>query len=795
MSTKNNPHLKPNTSQSLQQDEHCDEPAEELGVHNPHALNVQVNPTENSITFEHVPGTSIPQQDHTLETCTMRLQRRGGRACETCALALENRVQELKGVELATASYMGGVLKIKYDSNLTSSEAIVHYVRSLNVPLKISPSNIASTNAAIAETKPRRPLDRLNKWFDNEKVELYFMVITFFAMISGLISTQLDSPVYLSGIFYTLAYVTGGAYGLRAGLESLRDRTIDVDLLMIIAAVGAALVRAPFEGAMLLFLFSLSNVLQTYALDRTRNAIRALMKLRPSEALTRRGNETVVLPIEEISVGDHIIVRPGERIPLDGMILEGTSSVDQAPITGESIPVSKGVGDTVLAGTINQKGALEVSVTRLAEDSTIAKLIQLVEEAQSEKAKTQRFIDKAEQYYAMGVIVLTSLAILIPMLFLQEGFDSAFYRAMTLMVAASPCALVISTPATVLSAIGNGARRGVLFKGGAHVERAASIRVIAFDKTGTLTVGNPTVTDMIAFPQHGDETQLLTLAAAVEAKSEHPLAQAIVQAAKAQKLALPQANDFQSETGKGVWARVNGTQIHIGNARYFAGLRLDVQAANESVARLENEGKTSVLVAEIPPTGAPGRVLGVIAIADTLRENVPQVIQKLKSLGVERVVMLTGDNQRVAQAIAAQAGLDEHFAELLPEDKLRIIKNIEQTHGPVAMVGDGVNDAPALAAASIGIAMGAAGTDVALETADIVLMADDLANIPYVIGLSHQTRKTLVQNLAFALGIIIVLIGAVLGFQLALPLSVIGHEGSTVLVSLNGMRLLGYRGK
>jgi Cd2+/Zn2+-exporting ATPase len=415
-----------------------------------------------------------------------------------------------------------------------------------------------------------------------------------------------------------------------------------------------------------------------------------------------------------------------------------------------------------------------------------------VEEAQSAKAETQRFIDRAEQLYALGVIVMTAGAILVPLLFLGQAFGPTFYRAMTLMVAASPCALVISTPATVLSAIGNGARRGVLFKGGAYVEQAAAIRVVAFDKTGTLTAGEPKVTDLI--PLGVSEEELLAHAAAAESRSEHPLAQAIVHSAQRRGIELPESGDFRSQTGNGVRACIGDRTVAVGNLRYFgpyaaAGL----ESAAAVVARLQDEGKTAVVAAWVDDESGTAEPFGVIGIADVLRPDSASVVRRLKQLGVARVIMLTGDNQRVAEAIAAQTGVDDFYAGLLPEDKMGILRDEEARYGPVAMVGDGVNDAPALAAASIGIAMGAAGTDVALETADIVLMADDLTRIPYVIGLSRQTRRTLVQNLVFATGVILVLIGAVLGVGLALPLSVIGHEGSTVLVSLNGLRLLAYK--
>ena len=652
---------------------------------------------------------------------------------------------------------------------------------------------------------------RLREQVPAERLELIAAIITFIAMMGGLASELLGGPEWLTMTAYIIAYIAGGVFGLKAGMESLRKFSIDVDLLMVLAAIGAALVGAYFEGAMLLFLFSLSNVLQTYAMDRTRNAIRALMALRPAEATVRRNGKLVTLPIENVRVGEHMLVKPGERLALDGVVVEGRSSLDQAAITGESIPAAKGPGDNVLAGSINQNGSLDVEVTRLAEDTTLAKLIKLVEEAQSEKAPTQRFIEKGELYYALGVIIMTALAIIIPVVFFNEPFEETFYRAMTLMVAASPCALVISTPATVLSAIGNGAKRGVLFKGGAYMEKAAEIKVIAFDKTGTLTVGKPKVTDVVVCAKNwtGDETELLQLAAAVEAKSEHPLATAIMTAAQERELTLADATDFHSETGLGVYASVGERQIAVGNRRFFDNWVMDgLETATSallstSVSKLEafqDAGKTAVLVADIGEyslkstrANAPtAHILGILAIADVLRPDVAHVIQRLKSQGIAHVAMLTGDNQRVAQAIAKQAGVDAVYAELMPKDKMTLLQRLSDQYGPVAMIGDGVNDAPALATADIGIAMGAAGTDVALETADIVLMSDDLSKIPYLIGLSHKTRKTLVQNLVFATGVIIVLVAAVLGVGIALPLSVIGHEGSTVLVSLNGLRLLRY---
>ncbi|MFC1974891.1 heavy metal translocating P-type ATPase [Chloroflexota bacterium] len=741
-----------------------------------------------------------PILQNRFETCTMRLGARGGRSCESCALILEGKVGQITGVHQAAASYMGGVLSITYDNGLLSPDQLVRKVKQFGVQVAPSGAELPSTSESI-DISPI-PFQPVWRWLKIQNLEIIFTGITFIAMMAAWLAEILGAAPIVSMVLYTIAYATGGTFGLKASLESLQERTIDIDLLMILAALGAAIVGAPFEGAMLLFLFSLSNVLQDYALDRTRNAIRALMKLRPEQALVRRGSRLVTLPIEKTVIGDLFVVRPGDRIPLDGVVIDGESAVDQASITGESMPVVKGIGDTVLAGTINKNGSLEARVTKLAKDSTIAKLIKMVEEAQSEKARTQRFLDMAEQYYAVGVILFTVLVAAVPILVYGETYQTAFYRAIIVMVAASPCALIISTPASVLSAIGNGARRGVLFKGGVYVEQAANIKVIAFDKTGTLTQGEPQVTDVELMPWpdpdrnlwRGDEDDLLALAAAVEFKSEHALAKATVEAAQQRDLALSEALAFQAATGKGVRGTVDGLDIRVGNLKYFSEFQiLNLEEATQVVERLQAEGKTSVVVAQMIDNGQTVYIMGVVAFADQLRPDAADVVRELKSLGMEQVVMLTGDNERTAQAIASQVEVDAYYADLLPEDKVRIVKELRETYGTVAMVGDGVNDAPALASASIGMAMGAAGTDVALETADVVLMADDLRNIPYVIGLSRQTRRTLVTNLSFALAMIVIMIVAIFTANLSLPLAVIGHEGGTVLVSLNGLRLLLYK--
>ncbi len=825
--SQNQPAVEPASTAAVRE-KPCLDVINEVVSAEPGIVGVKLDPQQQALAFEYDPRLIAepaleqliqrlsPYLQHNMETCVMRLTQRGGRSCESCALMLENHLGRVHGVRRASASYMGGALSITYDHTLISPDQLVRRVTQLGAAT--APSSADLPLPAVVE--PAEPPAR--RWFSGLNLEAIFTAITLVAMLLAWLISYLGGPPVVVTILYVVAYATGGYYGLKGSIESLRQKTIDIDLLMILAALGAALVGAPFEGALLLFLFSFSNVLQDYAMERTRNAIHALMKLRPNQAEVRRGSRLVTLPVEQVIIGDRFLVRPGDRIPLDGVVVEGESMVDQAPITGESVPVAKQVGATVLAGTINKNGSLDVRVTKLAKDSTIAKLIKLVEEAQSEKAPTQRFLDKFEQYYAMGVIVATLLLIIVPVWLLGQPFEPTFYQAISVMVAASPCALIISTPASILSAIGNGARRGVLFKGGAYVEQAAKIKVMAFDKTGTLTEGKPQVTDVKVLKVEGSkvegskvegskvqpanvqtfnlwqgsEDELLALTAAVEAKSEHALAKAAVAAAQERDLELSEALAFEAATGKGARGQVNGFDIRVGNLRYFEEFACTShdEAAVE-IERLQGEGKTAVVVGQVMADGQTAHLLGVVAFADRVRPDSAAVVRQLKSLGVERVVMLTGDNERVARAIAAQVGVDEFYADLLPEDKVRIVKELQAKYGDVAMVGDGVNDAPALASAAIGMAMGAAGTDVALETADVVLMADDLKNIPYVMALSRQTRKTLLVNLGFAMTAIVIMITAIFIVSMPLTVAVIGHEGGTVLVSLNGLRLLVYKPK
>ena len=635
------------------------------------------------------------------------------------------------------------------------------------------------------------------------RIQAVSVVITFFGMIGGLLGGWVGASSSVVWASYGAAYVFGSWYGIKESIDAIQEPAVEIDLLMVFAALGALAIGAPFEGAMLLFLFSLATVLEEYAIGRSRTAIKSLVELRPESAQLLREGDEVTVPIDDVEVDDVYVVRPGDRLPLDGVVESGESEIDQSSLTGESVPVAKEPGDEVFGGTINETGSLEVRVTRKAHESAISRLIHMVEEAQSKQAPTQQLIDRFEQPYVLAVFAMTVLAIVLPLFLLDSPFDSTVYRAMTLMVAASPCAVIISTPAAVLSAITAGARQGVLFKGGEHIETAGDVDAIAFDKTGTLTEGNTRLTEVTAredaLSDRGklSDDELLSLAAAVQSRSEHHLAAATVEAARDRSLDIPAVSEFSAVVGKGVHATVDGATVHIGNPRYFETELADrpvdgLDRGLDAVRQLEAAGKTSVLVAR--ESADKTVVLGWLAYTDAVRPGVAEMIERLRESGVDQVVMLTGDNQRVAEHIAEQVGIDEVYAGLLPEEKVEHIEALTDRHEAVAMVGDGVNDAPALATADISIGMGGAGTDVALETADIVLMSDDLDKLPYAFSLSRETRKTLYINFSIAFGAIAIMVAAILTAGIPLPLAVIGHEGSTVLVSLIGLRLLGFDG-
>ncbi len=717
-----------------------------------------------------------------LRKLSFRLENQG---CEAGALRLEKKVEKIHGVRRATATYLGKVLCLTFDSSVTPEHEVVAGLQGAGAD--VSPLE-------IGKAAKREPFGtRLRSGELNEEIScglgLLFLIAAF------VVGKNSGVGWWTHGL-YAGAYFFAGQEGVKSAIASLRERVLDVDVLMVLAAIGAAIVGAPFEGALLLFLFSFSNVLQRYAMERTHRAIESLLTLRPDEALVKRDGRTVKVAVEDLEIGELVVVKPGEQIPVDGELSEGETQVDESSLTGESMPVSKHAGSALFAGTINRSGGIELKVTKRAEDSALARMVKLVAEAQAEKSKTQRFLETAEQYYAMGVILFTLAVFLVPWLLWGETFSQAFYRAMTVMVVASPCALIISTPATVLSAIGGAARRGVLIKGGSHLERSSTIDIVAVDKTGTLTVGKPSLTEIvcpsgvfkITGESSGEAIDWLRIAAALEAKSEHPLAHAIVQAAMDLGIKVAEAGSFQSTAGKGAEAGIASVRYMIGSERWFREMAADgFDELSRLAEEFQKQGKSCVWLGAREGDGVAAKA--VFVMADTIRPEAKALTKDLHDAGVKKVVMLTGDHRSVASTIAGEAGIDEFHAELLPEDKLRIIRQLKE-EGSVMMIGDGVNDAPALAASDLGVAMGAAGTDVAMETADVVLMGDRLENIALLLRHSRRAKRVLLQNLVLASLVIVFLVIAALGFSLPLPVGVVGHEGSTVIVCLNGLRLL-----
>ncbi|WP_193196634.1 heavy metal translocating P-type ATPase [Nostoc sp. MG11] len=590
------------------------------------------------------------------------------------------------------------------------------------------------------------------------------------------------------------AYVIGGYESAREGLTTLfKEKELDVDLLMIVAAVGAAslgLWRREYyliiDGAILILIFAISGALEGYAMRRTERSIRSLMSLTPDTARVLRQEREEEVSINQLKVGDEIVVKPGELIPTDGIIVSGYSTINQAAITGESLPVEKTVGEEVFAGTLNGYGALQIKVHKPAESSLIQRVIRLVEQAQTEEPPSQQFIDRFERGYAKVIVVAGVLLAILPPFLWGWSWETTIYRALTFLVVASPCALMAAIMPTLLSGIANGARQGILFKNGAQLEKIGKVRAIAFDKTGTLTTGQVQVFQVITASKY-TQTDVLQAAAAVESGSEHPIGKAIVQAAS--DLDWVSAVKVQAVPGQGIVGIVKEQKMIVGNAAFVQQYVIDLpEELREMAQSLEQEGKTVVWVAQ----GQEDRyqVMGAIAIADEVRKQAAATITRLKKLGVEQIVMLTGDNEETAHSVAQAVGIDRVYAQLLPEDKLDIIRRLQQQYQTVAMVGDGINDAPALAQASVGIAMGKAGSDVALETADIVLMADRLEKIAVAIHLGRRSQAIVKQNIVVALGfIMLLLVGNFLG-NINLPIGVIGHEGSTVLVTLSGLRLL-----
>jgi len=610
-----------------------------------------------------------------------------------------------------------------------------------------------------------------------------------FTLVGWMLSLAQDVETVSAG-FYIAAALTGGYYFGREAVEKLIfKRKVTIMLLMAVAAIVAAVMGELLEAAILVFLYSISEAAEGYTEEKTRSAVRALMDLTPKTATIRRDGRDVQVPVEDLLPGDIFLVRPGQSVPTDGEVIGGASSVNQAPVTGESVLVEKLPGETVFAGSINGEGALEVRATRAFADNTVSRIIQMVEEAHERKGRSDRWIERFGARYSPAVLGLGILIAILPPLLFGGDWTDWITRATVFIVAAAPCALVISVPITLVSALGTGARRGVLIKGGVYIEELAKIRVVALDKTGTVTRGEPEVTDVIPLSDAGGDQpplpEILSIAAGLERQSQHPLATAIVRHVEAQGIEPASVEDFLSRTGMGVSARVNGQSVDIGSPDSFARrLGSSLDGVRGRIERLQAEGKTVVLI------GDEAAVWAIIAIRDNVRPNASKAITELRRAGVEKVVMLTGDNERTARAIAGEARVDEVYADLKPEDKVTKVRELTERIGHVAMVGDGVNDAPALAEATVGVAMGAAGTDVALETADVALMADDLEKLVYALRLSQRTQRIVRQNIALSAVVISVLVfGAVAGV-LTLPLAVLGHEISEFVVIGNGLRML-----
>ena len=686
--------------------------------------------------------------------------------CEHDAAQLRRRLEETEGLAGLHILPKSARITIDYDPDALSPQELEELLNEAGFPVQ-------------EDGMPEQP-----KPWKNPKVVT--SVLSGLLLLAGWLLGFAGIPEAVSTGIYWVAILTGGYYFGREALEDLWfEKSIGIELLMSIAAVVAAVMGQPAEGAMLVFLYSISEAAEGYTEEKTRSAVKALMDLAPKTAIILRDGHEEEIPVEEVRVGDLFLVKPGQSIPTDGVIVEGASSLNEAPVTGESTPVDKSKGSQVFAGTINGEGLLKVEATKTTADNTLARIIQMVEEAQERKGKSQRFIERFGSRYSPAVLAAGVLIAAIPPLLFNAGWETWITRATVFIVAAAPCALVISIPITLVATLGTAARNGVLIKGGMYAEELSKVKVVALDKTGTLTSGRPKVTDIVAFNETGDENRILKLAAGIESGSEHPLAQAIVAYGKENEITPAPITGFQSLTGAGAKATIDGQTWYIGSPGLFEyQLRVSLDEYKATISRLQEEGKTVVLV------GHEQSVLGLIAIRDTIRPMAKTVIEELHEAGIEKVAMLTGDNERTARAIAGELGIEEVFAGLKPEDKSNIIRELSERYEHIIMVGDGVNDAPALAEATVGVAMGAAGTDVALETADVVLMADDLEKLVYALKLAKRNQKVINQNLALSVVVIAgLIVGAVTGY-FTLPIAVIGHEVSEFLVIGNGLRML-----
>ncbi|PLR78677.1 heavy metal translocating P-type ATPase [Bacillus sp. V3-13] len=694
---------------------------------------------------------------------TYRLQ---GLSCTNCAAKFEKNIRDIQSVNDVQLNF--GASKVTVYGHVTVDQL---------------EEAGAFDGIKVLPERQRAEQEKVPFWKNAENRNTF---ISLFFLIFGNVSMYSIGEAHPATISIFLLSILIGGYNLfKVGLKNLVKLQFDMKTLMTIAIIGAALIGEWGEGAVVVFLFALSEALESYSMNKARQSIRSLMDVAPKKALVKRGNQEMELNVEDIQVSDILIVKPGQKLAMDGEVVDGQSSINQAAITGESIPVLKTAGDEVYAGTLNEEGSLQVKVTKRVDDTTIAKIIHLVEEAQAERAPTQAFVDKFAKYYTPAIMAIALFIAMVPPLFMAGDWSDWVYRGLAVLVVGCPCALVISTPVAIVTAIGNAAKKGVLIKGGIHLEEAGRLKVIAFDKTGTLTKGRPEVTD-IEVLNDMNENEILGISTAIEKFSQHPLASAILRKAEEEGV-FPDgypAENFQSITGRGAKATVKECTYYIGSPKLFEEMMNLTASVEEEIIRLQKQGKTVMLI------GTKEEVIALIAVADQVRSSSANVIRKLHEIGIQKTVMLTGDNEATGQAIGNQAGLTEVNAELLPQDKLEVVQSLREKYGKVAMVGDGINDAPALASATVGIAMGGAGTDTALETADIALMADDLTKLPYTIQLSRKALGIIKQNITFALGLKVLALLFIIPGWLTLWMAIFADMGATLIVIANSLRLL-----
>ncbi len=697
-----------------------------------------------------------------------------GFTCANCAGKFENNVKQLPGVQDAKVNF--GASKISVYGNTTIEEL---EKAGAFENLKVAPEKAQREATADSNKEEKEP------FYKKHSTLLNAALLIAFGYLSLIVNGEEN---LITSLLFAASIVIGGFSLFKAGFKNLMRFEFDMKTLMTVAIIGAAVIGEWAEGAIVVILFAISEALERFSMDRARQSIRSLMDIAPKEALVRRNGHEMMIHVDDIALGDIMIVKPGQKIAMDGVVVSGYSAVNQAAITGESVPVEKKVDDDVFAGTLNEEGLLEVKVTKLVDDTTIAKIIHLVEEAQGERAPSQAFVDKFARYYTPIIMIVAALVAVIPPLFFGGDWTTWIYQGLSVLVVGCPCALVISTPISIVSAIGNAAKKGVLIKGGVYLEEMGALKAVAFDKTGTLTKGVPVVTDFNVLNKAANEKELLSIITALEYRSQHPLASAIMRKAEESNISYSDimVEDFSSITGKGIKGSVNGTTYYIGNPKLFKELQTVhfIPDQEQLVSSLQNQGKTAMIV------GTEKDILAVIAVADEVRDSSMGVIQKLHQLGIKKTIMLTGDNKGTATAIAGSVGVSDVQAELLPQDKLDFIKQLRSEYGNVAMVGDGINDAPALAASTVGIAMGGAGTDTALETADVALMGDDLRKLPFAIKLSRNALSIIKQNITFALAIKLIALLLVIPGWLTLWIAILSDMGATLLVALNGLRLM-----